>query len=83
MFMFCSNLTSLDLSSFDTSNVTDMDAILGECSKLTTLKVGDRFEWKCDPYSAGSPGKWRGENGKEYTFTEFPSNVAHTYTKIS
>lgn len=37
MFYFCSNLTSLDLSSFDTSNVTDMAYMFNSCRSLTTL----------------------------------------------
>ena len=39
MFMYCSGLTSLDLSKFDTSNVTYMSGMFGECSGLTSLDV--------------------------------------------
>ena len=43
MFYNCSNLSSLDLSSWDTSNVTDMNNLFGFCDKLTT--VGDISNW--------------------------------------
>ena len=38
MFEGCRSLTSLDVSSFDTSNVTDMSEIFKGCSSLTTLQ---------------------------------------------
>ena len=42
MFYNCSNLTNLDLSSFDIKNVTDMDCMFykcSNCSNLTDLEV--------------------------------------------
>ena len=39
MFQACTNLTSLDLSSFDTSNVTSIEAMFAGCSNLTSLKL--------------------------------------------
>ena len=39
MFSECSNLTTLDLSGFDTSNVTDMCGMFFNCSGLTTLDL--------------------------------------------
>ena len=41
MFSFCSKLTSLDLSNFDTSNVTNMSSMFHNCSKLTSLDVSN------------------------------------------
>ena len=38
-FGYCSNLISLDLSRFDTSNVTDMYSMFSNCSKLTSLDL--------------------------------------------
>ena len=38
MFYFCSNLTSLDLSNFDTSKVKDMGYMFRYCSSLTSIK---------------------------------------------
>ena len=39
MFDACSNLTSLDVSSFDTSKVTDMDSMFYYCTSLTSLDL--------------------------------------------
>ena len=37
MFRYCSSLESLDLSSFNTSKVTNMDSMFAECSSLESL----------------------------------------------
>ena len=39
MFYGCSGLTSLDLSSWDTSNVTDMDNAFASCSSLVSISA--------------------------------------------
>ena len=39
MFRSCSSLTSLDLSSFDTSAVTSMNSMFRSCSSLTSLDL--------------------------------------------
>jgi surface protein len=39
MFTNCSSLTTLDVSGFDTSNVTNMATVFTNCSSLTTLDV--------------------------------------------
>ena len=39
MFSGCSNLTSLDVSSFKTENVTNMNGMFNGCSNLTSLDV--------------------------------------------
>ena len=39
MFLNCKKLTSLDLSKFNTSNVTDMHSIFNDCSNLTYLDI--------------------------------------------
>ena len=39
MFFSCTNLTSLALSSFDASKVTDMEDMFGCCSNLQTIKA--------------------------------------------
>ncbi|MBQ8673219.1 MAG: BspA family leucine-rich repeat surface protein [Bacteroides sp.] len=39
MFLACPNLLSLDVSGWDTSNVTDMSNMFGDCSSLATLDV--------------------------------------------
>ena len=43
MFYKCSSLTSLDVSNFDTSNVTDMDSMFYGCSKLKTIYASNKF----------------------------------------
>ena len=39
MFYGCSNLTSLDLSNFDTSNVTNMTYMFRGCVNLKTITM--------------------------------------------
>ena len=39
MFVGCSNLTGLDLSNFDTSNVTNIQGMFYKCSSLTNLDL--------------------------------------------
>lgn len=41
MFFECSNLTSVDVSGFDTSKVTYMGGMFSGCGKLTNLNVGN------------------------------------------
>ena len=43
MFSSCESLTSLDLSSFDTSNVTDMNFMFYYCKKLETIVFSNKF----------------------------------------
>ncbi|MDY2696464.1 MAG: BspA family leucine-rich repeat surface protein, partial [Eubacteriales bacterium] len=43
MFKNCSKLTSLDLSNFDTSKVTDMSSMFFSCSDLTTIYVSSTW----------------------------------------
>jgi len=44
MFYGCSNITNLDLSSFDTSNVTNMDSMFSDCNNLTSISWGNNFD---------------------------------------
>ena len=39
MFYLCSSLTSIDVSNFDTSNVTDMSSMFEDCSSLISLDL--------------------------------------------
>ena len=41
MFFECSNLTSLDLSTFNISSVTDIDCMLDGCSKVKKVYIKD------------------------------------------
>lgn len=44
MFGDCSNITNLDLSSFDTSNVTNMNSMFNNCPNLTSISWGNNFD---------------------------------------
>ena len=39
MFYYCSSLTSLNLSNFNTNNVIDMSYMFCDCSSLTSLNL--------------------------------------------
>ena len=39
MFSNCNNLTSLDVSNFDTSNVTNMGYMFDQCTRLTSIDL--------------------------------------------
>ena len=41
MFSYCSSLTSLDLSNWDTSNVTSMTSMFYNCNNLTSLDLSN------------------------------------------
>ena len=41
MFIYCSSLTSLDVSKFDTSKVTDMSSMFDGCGNLTDLDLSN------------------------------------------
>ena len=43
MFYGCNNLTSLDVSGFDTSKVTNMSNMFANCSNLTSITFGSNF----------------------------------------
>ena len=43
MFYKCSNLINIDLSSFNTQNVTNMSMIFEECNNLKKVKIGKKF----------------------------------------
>ena len=41
MFAYCQKLTSINVSNFNTSNVTDMNGMFAYCQKLTSLNVNN------------------------------------------
>ena len=45
MFYNCSALTSLDVSNFDTKQVTDMDSMFYNCSHLMSVKFPGEGKW--------------------------------------
>ena len=85
MFYGCSSLTSLDLSSFNTSAVTSMYSMFNGCSVIETLTLGTKFAFKGDTKLVDAT--WRGINtGKEYTTSVLTSTydgstMADTYVK--
>jgi surface protein len=44
MFHLCKSLTSVDLLTFNTSNVTNMESMFYNCSKLTTIFVSNTWD---------------------------------------
>ena len=44
MFYYCSSLTSLDLSKFNTDNVKDMSYIFYNCYKLNLLIISNLIQ---------------------------------------
>ena len=84
MFYGCDSLISLDLSGWNTLNTTDMQYMFSGCNSLTSIKVGDKFKWANKISAVGLKGTWKDETGTRYTSSDtFPSNIAHTYTKVS
>ena len=53
MFLECSGLTSLDLSSFNTAKVTDMSYMFDFCRNLVTVYVGDEWSTTAVTNSSG------------------------------
>ena len=41
MFAHCSNLTTIDVSNFDTQNVEGMESMFAYCSNLTKLDLSN------------------------------------------
>lgn len=78
-------MTALDLSSFDTQKVMDMDSMFYLCGNLASLTTGQNFKFVGTNYRLD--GTW--QNTADETFNgnsgtaNFPSNIADTYTKIS
>ena len=48
MFQYCQSLTSLDLSSFDISKVTEMEKMFQYDEKITCIKVGPKWNYNPD-----------------------------------
>lgn len=84
MFDYCSKLSSVDFSQFDTSNVTDMHAMFSSCYSLKTLYLGDKFSFVGSDYLL-TAGTWYASDGTAYTSDgstcTIPSNKADTYTR--
>ena len=82
--MFSSmTVSKFDLSNWDTSNVTNMSSMFAYGGAMQ-ITVGNKFKWICTLSDLGLNGTWQDETGTQYTSTDtFPSNVAHTYSRVS
>ena len=94
MFYGCESLTSLDLSSFDTSAADyqyGLSWFMDGCKSLRTVTLGPKFSFEgagldrqCSlptPEDNGLSGRWiSSKDGIAYTSSGVPSNVAATYT---
>ena len=77
MFYYCNNLSSLDLSNFNTEKVTNMSGMFFGCSALTTIYASDNF--KTDKVTVGSNMFGGCTNLKGYD----SSKTDHTYANCS
>ena len=77
MFYNCKNLSSLDLSNFNTEKVTNMSGMFLGCSALTTIYASDNF--KTDKVTVGSNMFGGCTNLKGYD----SSKTDHTYANCS
>lgn len=95
MFYNCSSLTYLDLSCWDTSNVTYMGDMFGGCNRLQTVTLGDKFSFNGatdarltnlptpnPAYIPGADGYWYTADGTRYAPSEIPNNTAATYYAV-
>ena len=80
MFWICKKLTSLDLSGFNTAQVTDMGAMFWKCSELQTIYVGDG--WSTAAVTGSSRmfedcTKLKGGQGTTYNANHVDKTYAH------
>ena len=81
MFCGCSSLTTLDLSSFKTDNVTNMGDMFRGCPNLETIYAGDG--WSTEKVTYGTEmfnwcEKLVGGQGTKFDL----SHTDHTYARI-
>jgi surface protein len=91
MFESCSQLTSLDLSGFNTSKVTSMNWMFFSCFRLKTIYVGDGWStaavtysddmfYYCSALVGGQGTTWNESNPKDKTYAHIdggPSNPGY------
>ncbi|MBQ6207168.1 MAG: BspA family leucine-rich repeat surface protein, partial [Oscillospiraceae bacterium] len=96
MFAYCRNLTTLDLSHFDTSHVMMMDSMFFQSPNLKTIYVSDKFRITttarkssnvpfggCDALVGGNGTKYDGSrSGPLYARIDTPSAPGY-FTDIS
>ncbi len=69
MFNGCQLLTSLDLTSFDTSKVTSIFSIFDNCTNLTEIKVS-RSKWIIQSECLGTDYMFDGCGCSEVTYVD-------------
>ena len=80
MFRYCNALTSLDLSGFNTSKVTDMSSMFAYCAKLHTIYVGDNWSTAAVTNSDEmfyQSTSLEGGQGTTYNASHVDKNYAH------
>ncbi len=84
MFSMLPKLTSLDLSTFDTSKVKSMNYMFKNSYDLSRLKLGAKFAFVGSNYHL-SRGTWYASDGTAYTSDGYsctiPNNKADTYIR--
>ena len=60
MFRDCKSLTTLDLSRFDTSEVTDMSDMFRGCESLTTIYSNSSWSCRCSNHMFSGCNSLRG-----------------------
>ena len=85
MFKGCSNLSSVDLSGFDTSEATDMVFMFEGCSSLASLKTGEGWSYGGlwgDFFKPKFPSGMQDESGSRFSSGDYIPEGAHTYTSV-
>ncbi len=84
----CSSLTTLDLSNWDTSNVTSMSGMFNGMTHLQQVTFGSNWKWvgtngylptPSNTYISGADGKWYDTDGNGYAPADIPTGKAATY----
>ncbi len=84
MFTGCTYLETVDMRFCDTSGVTDMSNMFSGCTSLRYILASSKIKWIGTLADLGLNTAWKDESGTKYQISDaFPSNVAHTYTKVS
>jgi surface protein len=88
MFSSCNALTSLDVSNFNTANVTNMDLMFLNCSNLKTIYVGDGWStaavtssnnmfYNCTKLVGGQGTTYNSSNPKDKTYAHIDGGTSN------
>ena len=84
MFNNCRQLTSLDLSSFNSAKVTNMSAMFYGCSNLSTIYVSDEWSTNAVTTSANmfmNCTSLKGGNGTTYVSSN-PTDMTYAHVDV-